>query len=224
MNHVIDLDQSKYHIVDYQLRSLELFGLDHFDRTIRLYFPDSIDHKIQNLLSEAQIPQDLPKVVIHPGARGKLRRWRPERFSEIARRLRDTYEAAIILVAGPGERGLVEAVEIGMGFPASFRSTALSLLEMAALLKRCQLFMGNDSAPGHLAAAVNCPNLTLFGPTFPHMWRPLGSKGEAVFKDAPCCGCRQESCVRPDNNCMDLIEVDEVWEKVKELVFTYSQS
>ena len=109
-------------------------------------------------------------------------------------------------------------MESYLGFQASFKSTDLTLLEMAGLLKRCQLFIGNDSAPGHIAAAVNCPTLTLFGPTFPHMWRPISSMGEVVFKNVPCCGCRQENCIRPEKNCMDMIGVDEVWEKVEELL------
>ena len=157
-------------------------------------------------------------VMIHPGARGELRKWRPERFAEIARRLKECYCAAILLIGGPLENDLVEAVEGQMGFPVSFKSTALTLLEMGALLKQCRLFIGNDSAPGHMAAAVNCPNLTLFGPTFPHMWRPLSPVGEVVFKNVPCCGCRQEHCTRPEGNCMDLIGVDEVWEMVRKLL------
>ena len=44
--------------------------------------------------------------------------------------------------------------------------------------------------------------------------------GEVVFKNAPCCGCRQETCLRPDANCMELIGVEEVWDKVKGLLVT----
>jgi ADP-heptose:LPS heptosyltransferase len=105
-----------------------------------------------------------------------------------------------------------------MQAPVSLRLTDLSLLELGAFLRRCSLFIGNDSAPGHIAGAVNCPNLILFGPTFPHMWRPLSPVGEVIFKDVSCCGCRQETCIRPEENCMELIEVEEVWEKVQEML------
>ncbi|MBW1767532.1 MAG: glycosyltransferase family 9 protein [Deltaproteobacteria bacterium] len=217
MNCVIRSNPFKHHIVDYQLESLSIFGLDHFDRAMKLHIPESIYTVADNLISDAEIAHNSLKVVIHPGARGKLRQWLPQRFAEIGCLLIKRYQATILLVGGPGEDELVEEVERHMGFSASFKSTHLGLLELAALLSRCQLFIGNDSAPGHIAASVNCPNITLFGPTFPHMWRPLSPLGEVVFKGVPCCGCRQETCIRPGNHCMDIIEVDEVWEKVEKL-------
>ncbi len=75
-----------------------------------------------------------------------------------------------------------------------------------------------DGSNGWHMAREHCPNLILFGPTFPHMWRPLSPVGEVVFKNVPCCGCRQESCIRPENNCMDLIGVGEVWESARKLI------
>ena len=218
MNRIIHSDPFKHHIVDQQLRSLALFGIDDLDRTLKLHIPQASLKRAEALMAGAKIPDQAMKVVIHPGSRGKLRQWSPERFAEIARRITQSYPAAIILIGGPGENALVEAVEKHMGFRASLRSNRLSLLEMAALLSRCRLFLGNDSAPGHIAAAVGCPSLTLFGPTFPHMWRPLSPVGEVVFKNAPCCGCRQETCLRPGENCMDLISVEEVWDKTKGLL------
>jgi len=139
-------------------------------------------------------------------------------LGEIGRRIRESYGAAIILTGGPGDEASVEKAERAMGFTADFKSTELSLLQVAALLKRSVLFIGNDSGPGHIAAAVHCPTLTLFGSTYPHLWRPLNHRGEVLFKNVPCCGCRQEVCIRPESNCMDLISVEEVWEKVVKLL------
>jgi len=215
MNRFVRSDPFNHHIVDYQLQSLRLFGMNHFGKEIKLHLPDSLQARIDNLLSGLGITLNSFTVAIHPGARGRLRQWPPERFAEIATRLRTSYKAAIILIGGPGEKALVEEVEGYMGFPASFKSNDLSLTEVGALFSRCHLFIGNDSAPAHIAAAVGCPNLTLFGPTFPHMWRPLSPVGEVVFKNVPCCGCRQESCIRAENTCMELIEVDEVWQKAE---------
>jgi len=221
MNRFINSNPLKSHVVDYQLESLRFFGMEHFKRKLSLHIPEPVEQTVRDLLSNNTVRQDSLGIVIHPGARGKLRKWRPERFAEIARRIKKSYRAAIFLIGGPRENELVEEVERHMGFPVSFKSTELTLFEMAALLKRCQLFIGNDSAPGHIAAAVNCPNLTLFGPTFPHMWRPLSPVGEVVFKNVTCCGCRQEHCTRAEGNCMDLIGVDEVWEMVRKLLNTH---
>jgi ADP-heptose:LPS heptosyltransferase len=172
---------------------------------------------MDRLLGERGIRGDAFNAAIHPGARGRLRQWPVERFAEIAQRLHHRYGAPILLLGGPDEGALVDSLERSMGFRAAFKSNDLAILEMAALLSRCRLFIGNDSAPAHIAAAVGCPSLTLFGPTYPHLWRPLSRIGEVVFKELPCCGCRQKTCQRPGNSCMDLIGVEEVWEKIQRL-------
>jgi predicted lipopolysaccharide heptosyltransferase III len=221
MNRFVDSDPSANHIVDHQLASLKILGLRDFERSVTLHIPLSTVQKVDRLAAEAGVSAKRPWIALHPGARGILRMWRPERFSEIARRLRRDYDAAIVLLGGKNEAKILRQVVDGMGFAPDFCSCELSLLETGEMLRRSVLFLGNDSAPGHLAAAVGCPTVSLFGPTFPHMWRPLSPRGEVVFKNVPCCGCRQEVCSRPEARCMDLIEVDEVWEKVQ-LVLDFS--
>ena len=144
--------------------------------------------------------------------------WKHERFAETARRLRDRYGASIILLGGAHEAGILKRVVSAMGFAPDLCSCELSLLETAEILRRSTLFLGNDSAPGHMAAAVQCPTVSLFGPTFPHMWRPLSPGGEVVFKNVSCCGCRQLTCSRPHSQCMDIIETDEVWAAVQRVM------
>jgi heptosyltransferase-3 len=218
MNRIVPGDPDKQHIVEYQLLALKFLGMKDFKKSMTLSIPDAVKQQVEGLLTSAGIDHDAPMVVIHPGARRRLRRWRPDRFAEIARRLKETYPVSLILIGGPGEEDLLDEMEACIGFLPSFKSTSLSLQEMAALLRRSRLLIGNDTAPGHIAAAVNCPSLILFGPTFPLLWRPFSPLGEVIFKDVPCCGCLQESCIRPDQNCLDLIEVDEVWEKVVEML------
>jgi len=213
MNHFISAEASEMHIVDYQLEALKPFGMNHFRRKIDLHIPAPVQEKVDRLLGGKGVSAGL-KVAIHPGARGTLRQWPPERFAEIARRLQSENGADILLVGGPSESALVESVEQGLRSPALFKSTQLGLLEMACLFSRCRIFVGNDSAPAHLAAAAGCPTLTLFGPTFPKMWQPLSDRGEVIFKNVDCCGCRQEECIRPGRSCMQMIEVEEVWAKV----------
>ncbi len=218
MNRFVDSDPSSRHIVDHQLEALRLLGLRGFKRDFTLHTPGGVRARVSGLLARAGIPDQGPLVAIHPGARGRLRQWRPERFAELARRLREAYGCGVLLVGGPGEDELLDRVEQGMGFAPALRSTSLGLIELAELFRRSSLFVGNDSAPGHLAAAVGCPTISLFGPTFPHMWRPVGPWVETVSGYVPCRGCRQEYCERPGGWCMDLIEVDEVWDRAVRLL------
>ncbi len=221
MNQFVHLEGDKpLHFVDYNLELLRFWGISNYHKNFTIHIPPPVAAEVDRQLAGAGISEGSLLVALHPGARKKWRQWPPERFAQIARLLRDRFHAAIILVGGPDEEELVRSVESNMGFPPALRSNSLNLLEMAALFARCHLFIGNDSAPGHIASAVACPTLTLFGPTFPQLSRPYGAGGEVIFKNLPCCGCRQEEefCLRPENTCMHLIEVDEVWEKVETLL------
>ena len=220
MNHLIDINPLEHHIVDFQLEALRFFSLRDFRRSYEIYVPDQIQARIDRLLDPTGVACPHPTIAIHPGARKKARQWRPERFGEIARRLHEKYNARIILLGGPDDLNVVDIVESSLGPDVALKFSGLSLLEMAALLKRCNLFIGNDTAPGHIAAGVQCPTLTLFGPNLPLLWRPISPHGDVLFKELPCCRCRHEValCVRPENNCMDMITVDEVWEKSEDLL------
>jgi predicted lipopolysaccharide heptosyltransferase III len=215
MNQIIEMNSQKNHIVDYQLEALKILGIENFVKRIRIYLPESLDAQVEQMLPDACGRR---RIVIHPGAQRILRQWQPSRFGTVARRLHDQFGAQIILIGGNNEKNLVDEVERFMGFSAAFKSNGLTLLEMAGILKHSNLLIGNDSGPGHIAAGVDCPSLILFGPQFPHKWRPYSSKNEVIFKNVPCCGCRQIACIRPEQNCMDLIEVDEVWEKTQSLL------
>jgi len=214
MNRFVDSDPNENHIVDHQLASLRVLGLEGAHRALSLHVPPAVVQEVDRVVREAGLPSDRPWVAMHPGARGELRQWRPERFARVAGKLGGIFGTPILLLGGPGEEELLARVACRMEVAPALQTATLSLLEMGELLRRCALFLGNDSAPGHLAAAAGCPTVSLFGPTFPHMWRPLSPHGEVVFKNVACCGCRQETCLRPESSCMDLIGVEEVWDRV----------
>ena len=217
MNTKINAD-SQRHIVEYQLESLKIFGINDPIPNYTIYIPEQVQYRIDSLLKRYELLDGKPLICIHPGARNRLRRWSPQRFAHIADRLIHIFNAHVTLIGGPKESSLLEDVERFMRYSPSFKTTQFSLLEMAALFKRSDLLIGNDSAPVHIAAGVGCSTLTLYGPTFPHTWHPLSPKGEYVFKGLSCCGCRQLRCERPDDSCMDQISVEDVWEKVVKIL------
>jgi len=110
-----------------------------------------------------------PLVLLHPGSGGRRKRWPLERFLELARWCAGQ-GAEVLLLCGPADADL----------EAQLRAEPLGLqalyppgpLELAGLLERTALFVGNDSGPGHLAAALGTPTLSLFGSTDPRLWRP----------------------------------------------------
>ena len=222
MNRFVDYNPLEHHIVEYQLKALSLFNLPVNNPKMNIHIPKEAERAIDEILAEKGIDSNGCTIVVHPGARGPLRQWKPERFASVSDRLVEHFKAKIILIGGPDEQELLRRVEKNMRFRPVLSTTGLSLLEMAALFRKCRLFLGNDSAPGHIAAAVDCPTVSLFGPTFPHMWRPYNRKGKVLFKNVPCCGCLQKVCVRPGENCMDLIGTDEVWDCVRRVLDNYN--
>jgi heptosyltransferase-2 len=111
-----------------------------------------------------------PLVLIHPGSGGRRKCWPLPRFLELAQRLRQQ-GLSVSLAHGPAEADLAAQLEAD---PQSRGLTLCppGLLDLAGLLESAALFIGNDSGPGHLAAALGTPTLSLFGPTDPGVWKP----------------------------------------------------
>jgi ADP-heptose:LPS heptosyltransferase len=110
-------------------------------------------------------------VVLQPGAGSAVKAW--PGFSALTRRLRDA-DLPVIALAGPADGPAVEAL-LGTGVVAVERlARDWPLPEVAALLSLARAAVGNDSGPTHLAAAVGCPTVAVFGPSDPALWAPLG--------------------------------------------------
>jgi ADP-heptose:LPS heptosyltransferase len=120
--------------------------------------------------------------VLHPGtsARGAAKRWPVERFAELARRIPGALDLAVVVGYGPGERALAEEIVRGSG--AILALETRSLLDLAELLSRAALFVGADSGPLHLASAVACPSVALFGPKDPAIYAPCNPRSRVVRK------------------------------------------
>ncbi len=148
--------------------------------------PDSWDgHAVDYFASCAGCPpgrfpsillEPLPppaEVVIHPGSGSRKKNWPAPRFEAIARRLSERGLANIACCLGPAEEDMT--VPSGM---AAWRCGGL--VELARSLAGVRLFIGNDSGITHLAAAVGCPVVAVFGPTDPARWAPRGPRVRVV--------------------------------------------
>ncbi len=116
-------------------------------------------------------------VVLQPGAGSTVKVW--PGFAALARRLRDA-DLPVVALAGPADGSVVEAL-LGTGVLAEDSVVRdWPLPEIAALLSLARALVGNDSGPTHLAAAVECPTVVLFGPSDPAVWGPIGSRVRVV--------------------------------------------
>jgi len=215
-NHLIAADINNMHIVDYQFSALQQIGFAVTDRKLVIEIPESIQKDIERTFSF--LNQQSFKAVIHPGARRASRRWTPANFARIANLLKNNYQAEIILASAPDEKNLVDEVAKAVDGDL-IKLPELSLIQLAALIKKCDLYIGNDTGTSHLAAGTGIKIVTLFGPQFPSLWAPYTDRGATVFKNMDCTGpCNHIDCIHGENKCMTSITVDEVWEKINNLV------
>jgi heptosyltransferase-1 len=111
--------------------------------------------------------------ILNPGAGWGAKRWPAERYGEVARGLAEVGMRSI-LNYGPGEEGLVRAAEAAGGGTA--RAMSCTITDLIALTRRARLFIGGDTGPLHLAAALRVPVVAIFGPTDPARNGPFGTR------------------------------------------------
>ncbi len=87
-----------------------------------------------------------------------------------------------------------------------------SLAQTAALLSVADLLVTNDTGPAHVAAAVGCPVVVIFGPTKPETTRPFSTLAEVVRKPPECAPCMLRDCPI-DHRCMTAITAEDVFER-----------
>lgn len=136
-------------------------------------------------------------VAVHPGSGGQRKCWPLERYRDLTREL-TARGIRVLLLCGPADIDIARAFDQRLP-PGAVLAEPRELWTLAGLLQRADLFIGNDSGPGHMAAAVGTPTISLFGPTDPVLWQPVGER------------CR---VLRARNQSMDSLEVEEVLEAV----------
>ena len=128
----------------------------------------------QNFLAWEEGSHGLPLVTLHPGSGSPRKNWPTDRWALVARALLDADpDRQLWLVGGEADGEALDGLRRGLPPDRVKTACDLPLPELGALLAaRCGLFLGHDSGVSHLAAAVGCPCLLLFGPTDPGVWAP----------------------------------------------------
>ena len=133
-----------------------------------------------------------PRVVVHPGGHYPSQRWAPERFAEVIARLTESHGAACIVVSGPGEERLAE--RIARLTPDALLPGPLDVRGLMGILALADLYVGNNSGPLHLAAALGVPTLSLMGPSDPRRFAPRGISDSVLRLSLSCSPCQRGRC------------------------------
>ncbi len=147
---------------------------------------------------------------LNPGAYyGGAKRWLLDRYASVADSLATKYGAQIIIFGGSNERGLAEEVGRMMRHTPILMAGETTLAQLMGLLKECRLMITNDSGPMHLAAALEVPQVAIFGSSSDVATGPLSIRAAVVKHPVDCSPCFLRECPI-DFRCMKRISVDVV--------------
>jgi ADP-heptose:LPS heptosyltransferase len=147
-------------------------------------------------------------VVIHPASLFSTKRWAPERFAQVGRALKQR-RLAVVLTCGPGEEGVLG--NVAQEITNAKILLGLKIPALAELIRGARLFIGNDSGPMHLAAAVGTPTVAVWGSSDSRRWRPWKVAHRVVQNPFECNPCPGYRClVAKSPLCIESVTAEQV--------------
>ena len=171
--------ESNRHAVTRYLEVLQQHGVDTTDAHPHLQLTEAENTAAQRFLTDAGFRSEQLLIGIHPGGNWEYKLWDAEKYALVANALCKEQKASILLFAGPNERELQAQVAKMMDVPPILVKTE-NLRHLAALISVCDIYIGNDTGPMHIAAAMDTPVVALFGSTNPIRSGPYGEKHTIV--------------------------------------------
>lgn len=212
--------KSQKHECDLNLELAQAVGAKIENIKFKFFVPGDSHEKISKLLAQANILKEEKFVVLHPGSGGSALDWPLDCFGELGNRLvSDGFP--VILTGSKAENKIVDRV-ISVNKNMIRMDGQLSIKDLAALLQKASVVVANSTGPLHLAVALGTRVIGLYAPILaclPERWGPY-RQTDSVFvpKVEMCRRCSPKNCREKD--CMRLITVDEVYNKVVEKLRT----
>ena len=187
------------HEIEYNLELLNLIGIQSEDKTLSLKIDDGIIEGLFGIENRGDL------LALHPWTSDPVKQWPIQNFRKLAQRLVKEFNKKAIIIGGKEE--LDKSVEYfsDLGTDATNITGKTTLIQLAAVLKKCKLLISGDSGPVHLASCVGTPVIAIFRSDIPaksaKRWGPWG-KGHSIIE-------------KPE---LADITVDEVLDKVREVI------
>jgi heptosyltransferase-2 len=220
----VDPEVLKVHQIYYYLEMLSQVGLleprlwldPHYSPSLSVPVHPSDCLEAKKILLAKGIRAGDVLVGINPGASyGGAKRWLSERFARVADELTSNCNVRVVIFGAPSERAVAELVASQMKQAPVVLAGETTLGQLMALIRQCSLFITNDSGPMHLAAALDVPQIAIFGSTSEIATGPLNAEARVIKSPVPCSPCFLREC--PTNlGCMTGIEIDPVLAAARE--------
>lgn len=210
----------KRHQVFYYTNLLEEIGL-HIDTGLKpkIYISDDENQLAERFLEENGLISDKIIIGVNPGASyGKAKRWIPERFAGVTNRLIKELNAQALIFGSKGDVDVCDEVARNINNDFINLCNKTNLRELMLIIKKCSLFITNDSGPMHISASLGIPTAAIFGSTDPELTSPIGESVSIVKKGIECSPCFERECRYGHYNCFKMITEDDVYDAAIKLL------
>lgn len=203
--------------VQHQFQILGLLGIHPENDRLEFWITEEDKINVEKLLVKIGVDLNHPILGINIGASWITKRWPAKHLSEFASQIQKDGKTQVVLMGSPKEVAFEKEI-LSITQSRLFSMVGKTTIrEAGALIQRCSFFVSTDSAPLHIAAAVETPTIALFGPTDPQRHLPPGEKTAFLQQKVDCGPCYRSYC-NHDFICMKKIEPDLVIKKQKELM------
>jgi lipopolysaccharide heptosyltransferase II len=196
---------------------------------MEIYLSDDETKAANNFLLNAGIKEDELVIGFHPGCATLKnhikRRWEPEKFTELGKRLIEGRNAKVMIFGGSDEQELKDEIKNRIDSANVILVNSGSILESAAVMGRCNMFVTNDSSQMHIAAALGLKTVAIIGPTNHHYIHPWKTDHKIVSLNLDCAPCffyspRPLICNRDDVKfkCIKELTVNMVFDAVEQFI------
>lgn len=231
LNNVTITENDDLHNVEENIKLIERLSKSRISEIPPLSFPLlETDKKYARLFLEKEdIEENTLVIGIHAGCATLKnhinRRWAPEKFTALAKRFIDKNNARVLIFGGPEESDLKNNILDRIASDSASSVDTCTLPESVAVMKRCNVFVTNDSALMHIAAANRLKTIAIIGPTNVNYIRPWQTEHTIVSLNLDCSPCfyyspKPLTCTRKDveYKCVRELEVDQVYNAVIDLL------
>lgn len=203
-------DDKQVHETEYYLRILRRAGLAASWRPPIFHLPQEFETRVAAEFPELNNQHAL-RLGLAPGATyGSAKQWPVDRFTGAARMLLAVRAGKALIFGSPSEADVAQRISEELGGLAVNLAGRTGLAEAAALIKRCHLFITNDSGLMHVAAAVGTPLVAVFGSTNPTTTAPVGPQVRLIRHPVDCAPCLKPVCFQARHLCMEAVTAEEV--------------
>ena len=227
LNNVTVLENKSTHNVQTNIKLVEKLLNKKFDNepAMEIYLSDEDKRFADDYLEKISVKENDFVVGFHPGCATLKnhikRRWEPEKFAELGKRLIKEKNAKIFLFGGSEEDELKTSINSMIDSKDSMIIKTEKFLQSIAIMKRCNVFVTNDSALMHVASALGLKVIAIIGPTNPHYIHPWKAEHKIVSLNLDCAPCffyspKPLTCSRTDVQfkCIKELDVKMVWNNI----------